>query len=46
MAKHIFSTYKPLKSEIELLIELLEMAKKLSKNQKQIVFNKLKQLSK
>jgi len=46
MAKQIFSTYKPLKSEIELTIELLEMAKKMSKNQKQIVFNKLKQQSK
>ena len=46
MAKQIFSTYKPLKSEIELVIELLEMAKKLSKNQKQIVFNKLKEFSK
>ncbi|MFZ4581540.1 MAG: hypothetical protein ACOYM7_02715 [Paludibacter sp.] len=44
MAKQNFS--KPLKSEIELTIELLEMAKKMSIKEKNEVLTKLKQLSK
>ena len=46
MAKQIYSTYKPKKSEAEMLIELQDMAKKMTDKQKQTVYNKIKQLTK
>jgi hypothetical protein len=46
MAKQIYSTYKPKKSEAEMLIELQDMAKKMTDKQKQQIYSQLKKVSK